>query len=743
MSNRQDIEPSLDFYELRRRHEAYKNSKRQTRIEPDADAPVESSEDARIPAEPRPLYEEKTPAEAKPAETDPEDAMIPGDSARLMVEDFADGEAAPQDDGEDGEDGEDAGKTADNPNPFDSFLRAFKGIRGRLGKRFGRGGTDDDDADDDEDADYEDDADYGEDDADDRERYEALSDEMPEDEPARIAPAPRQQVVGTEQADVEDVLESAPARRGIAPVVSDGDVPEADGGIDDGEEDDEDDEDEEERPERGGGFKRFLRLFVVPVDDEERDVDDADDEDEDYDDEDDGDDEDEDAPRPRRGLFRRRARADVDEDDEDDEDDGSDVNAAPEKEPAQEAAQEAGVAEDIEGGPDMSDLNNVNAELTNELAAELGTPGMSRRERRELALRQAAQKAAEGMNDEAQKQAGEAAQAVQAVEQKVEAAQEKAEAVAEKALEPDAVADVAEGIVGVQRAKDEYDAILDEPTREYKAVSKQSYNEFMEPQKDDDEDDEDEDEEEEEKPRRGLFGRRRRKDEEEDEDDDYDDEDDDEEEDEEEEERPRRGLFGRRRRKEEEDEDEDEDDEDDEDDDDYDEDDDDDEEEKPSRRRRRGYDDEYDEDDYDDDDYDDYDDYDDDDGSSFGHVLLGILKGFLTAVMLLLFVVVVLNVLNIFNVVSMQNIARRLPTRMVNVFLPSENMKKRINVEADADAAPLTQEAPAAQAPAEVAQPEAAQPEVVPIEEIPAPEAPAEEAPAEAAPAEGEGTSVG
>ena len=53
----------------------------------------------------------------------------------------------------------------------------------------------------------------------------------------------------------------------------------------------------------------------------------------------------------------------------------------------------------------MSDLNNVNAELTNELAAELGTPGMSRRERRELALRQAAQKAAEGVSGEAQQQA--------------------------------------------------------------------------------------------------------------------------------------------------------------------------------------------------------------------------------------------------------------------------------------------------------------------------------------------------
>ena len=724
MSYNRDTEPSLDFYELRRRHEEYKNSKRQPKAEPDADAQVE------IPAEAEPLFEEWTPARAasepKAVEAQPEDlaedAVIPGDSARLTVEDFAEGEGEPEGDDDENDDDE---ETSDNPNPFDPFLRAFKGIRGRLGKRFGRGKADDED---DEDADYddEDDGDYDEETADAGDGIEALSDALPEEAAPRIALS-QPQPAEADEADVEDVLESAPARWGIAPVISgdDADLPEPD--EDDEDEEDEEDEEEEDRAGKVSGFKKFLRLFVVPIDEDEADADE--DDDADYDDEDD-EDEDDEAPRARRGLFRRRARDDdeEDEDEGDDEDAGSDVSAAQTAEPAGDVPREADAADDIEGGPDMSDLNNVNAELTNELAAELGTPGMSRRERRELALRQAAQKAAEGVGGEAQKQAdalaGGAAQAVQAAEQKIEA-------VAEKALEPDAVADVASGIVNIEPAKDEYDAILDEPTREYKAVSKQSYNEFMEPQKDDEED-EDEDEEEEKPARRGLFGRRRKVEEEDDEDeDDYDDEDD---EDEEEEEKPRRGLFGRRRKEEDEEEE-------DEDDDDYDEDDEDEEEEKPSRRRRRDYDDEYDEDEYDDDEYeDDYDDYDDDDGTSFGHVLLGILKGFLTAVMLLLFVVVVLNVLNIFNVVSMQGIARRLPTRMVNVFLPSENMKKRINVEAEANAAPLTQETPAAEAPAEIPQAapaEPAQAEVVPIEEIPA------EAPAEAAPAEGEGASVG
>ena len=90
----------------------------------------------------------------------------------------------------------------------------------------------------------------------------------------------------------------------------------------------------------------------------------------------------------------------------------------------------------------------------------------------------------------------------------------------------------------------------------------------------------------------------------------------------------------------------------------------------------------------------------------------------------LLFVVVVLNVLNIFNVVNLDNLAAKLPTRMADVFLPSQNMKQKINVEAEPIAAPAVQQ----EAPVQQAQPEpepAAEPE--PEIEEPAEEAPVEE----------------
>ena len=65
MSNKRDIEPSLDFFELRRRHEEYKNSQRKAQAaaeSPEAETVVEArpvtevqpsiAEDARVAAEP-------------------------------------------------------------------------------------------------------------------------------------------------------------------------------------------------------------------------------------------------------------------------------------------------------------------------------------------------------------------------------------------------------------------------------------------------------------------------------------------------------------------------------------------------------------------------------------------------------------------------------------------------------------------------------------------------------------------
>ena len=130
----------------------------------------------------------------------------------------------------------------------------------------------------------------------------------------------------------------------------------------------------------------------------------------------------------------------------------------------------------------MSDLNNVNTELTDALAAGLETSGMSRRERRELAQRMAAEKAAaeqaaraeaEALEADA-KQAGEAA-----AQQAGEVAQAVEAEIAEKALEADAIQDVSSGIVNIEPAQDAYDAIMDEPTREYKTVSKATLDDLM------------------------------------------------------------------------------------------------------------------------------------------------------------------------------------------------------------------------------------------------------------------------
>jgi len=704
MSNKLDAEPSLDYYELRRKHQEYKDSLRKARTEADAQTGAQAEERTDVgeiaEVDVRPAAEEKREIGwngiADTVEPIPdEDATIPSQSEGLVVEDLeyaGDGDEAVSDDGD--QDDTDEGE-AENPNPFDPFLRVFRNVRSRIGRRFGREEPDDEYEDEDDEV-LTDDADG-----------EALTD-APEDDANAPSPDDTWQLGGSaprpaadpavDEAVAEDIFEELPARRGIAPApVDPDDEDEYESGDEDGEDDGDEEAYEDDEPDKVSGFKKFLRLFVVPIDEEQADDEDGEDE---YGDEED----EEEASSPRRGLFRRRAEAaDEDEYDEDDAEPRGDGEAA-DIEPIADGRQDQHGADEIEGGPDMSDLNNVNAELTNELAAELGTPGMSRRERRELALRQAAQKAAEEAQEaakQAQTAAGDAAQAVQAEEKKVEAA-------VEKALEPDVIENVASGIVNIEQpAKDEYDSLLDEPTREYKAVSKLNLDEFMEQKKAaaDEDDEDEEDDEEEEKPRRGLFGRRKRAEEDEDDED----EDDEDEDDEEEDVKPRRGLFGRRKRAEEDDEDEDDDEED------YDEDDENEDDRRSRRRGRRRYDE--DDDDYDDDDYDDYDDYDDDeDSATFGHVLLGILKGFLTAVMLLLFVVVVLNVLNIFNVLSLENFARRLPDKMVNVLLPSENMKKRINVEAGADNAPMVQEAPV---------------------EYAAPEAP------EAAPAAPEGDTVG
>ena len=272
----------------------------------------------------------------------------------------------------------------------------------------------------------------------------------------------------------------------------------------------------------------------------------------------------------------------------------------------------------------MDDMNKPTIDsLQQQMAAELETSGMSRRERRERAMRLAAEEAAK---------AAAAAPAPEAVPA------EEAAPVQESAPAQQAVPSVFEEKPVASEPAEE---IVEEPTREFKPVSMRDAAPSTDENLFDLDDDEDDEEEEEvKKPRRGLFGRRSaRKDEDDEDDGDYEDdeEDYDEDEDDEEDDRPaRRGLFGRRRRvddedEEDEDEDEDYDDEDeDEDEDDYDE-----------------YD-EYDDDDEDADDEDEYDE-DEDEHRSFGHHVIGVLKAVLGIIIFLLVVVIVLNFVPAFN----------------------------------------------------------------------------------------------
>ena len=55
------------------------------------------------------------------------------------------------------------------------------------------------------------------------------------------------------------------------------------------------------------------------------------------------------------------------------------------------------------------------------------------------------------------------------------------------------------------------------------------------------------------------------------------------------------------------------------------------------------------------------------------------LKGFLTAVLIFLVLVVAANLLDVFNVVSLDKLAQNMPTRVVNLVFPSQNYKRNRN----------------------------------------------------------------
>ncbi|MBP3410153.1 MAG: hypothetical protein J6M10_04060 [Clostridia bacterium] len=644
MSKTRDNSPELDYFELRRRHEEYKRAR-------SAPQPVKNSVEERLErqvaqqkARPEPVAAEQAPINDVQDELDVETKAAPMDAFEEAIEENYE---AYEDDMDYDEEAE---EELANPNPFDSFIRFFNGMKSNMASRRQK----DDEL---EDLDLEDltDEELAELEA---EGLEDLDEDFKEEAPAPAKPRfslrrnvqPDAEDDEDEIAPVEDIEDiddlPRPARK-AAPSIVDEDEDFDDSDFDDLDDEDFDDEDfddedfdeedfdEEDDAPRKGGFKKFVNLFVTRVDeDEEFDEDDEELEDADFDDEDDEDLEEieEDEAPVRKGFFSRvrknKARR-IEEDEEIYDDFSPEIQIRP------------------EGGQGKMDEMNKLANETAAPADVIETSGMSRRERRELAMRLAAEEAARKAEEEALAKA--AAAPVEPLFTDLE--------VKPAPVDMAAFEDAPETDLIVETTAEEVTETVDEPTREFTPVSMRDVQEAAEKAlfdvdgEEEDPDDEDEDDEDEEivekKPRRGLFGRKRAKVEDEDEEDldDEDDEDDDEDEDDEEEEivekKPRRGLFGRKRAK-----DEDEDEEDDFDDEDEDDEDLDDEEDDEYDE----YDDDEDDDDYgDDDDDDEYDDdYDDDDDEdeprrSFGHHLIGVFKIILGLILVLLIVVIGLN----------------------------------------------------------------------------------------------------
>ncbi len=599
MSNTRDNGPELDFYELRRRHEEYKSRVRASKTI--NDTPVaerlerKQNKSQALREESAPIAPDaESPVEIHDAADEPELEVEEQDPLARLVE--------MDEEGEDLDNFEEDDRDAENPNPFDSFIRLFHGIKSNIAARR---------------------------EAREAAEMEALDDDLSEEELAALEmeeaddwemadPVSTQKVAsgntgstpeqGEEILDIEDAPEPVSrrsSRRNKADLQSEEDYAEdTDSYLED------DDEsaylEDDEMDDRGSGFKRFLNLFVTRVDEDEE--------------EDEEDEEDEEVPinepKPSKEVRSKKSS--------DDEFFEKFIHS---------------VYSDTEGGHDMDEMNKSATDPIQKMAEGLETSGMSRRERRERAQRLAAQ--------EAERKAEEARKAAS-----VKPLFEVEPSLNTTEVEPSVdlpVIEITQKPEAEKLAVDmpiEIEESVDEPTREFTPVNMrevqgsvtkddpfaipedQSFTHSKADDEDDDEDEDDEDEDVKKKPRRGLFGRRAAKyDEDDDDDEDYDedeDDDDDEDEDEEEDRHSRsRGLFGRRKKSSDED-----DDDDDEDDEEYDEYEDDDE-----------YDDE-------DDEYDDYDDEDEyDDRYPISHHIFGVLKWVALLLVLLVLIVLGLNFL--------------------------------------------------------------------------------------------------
>ena len=439
MSNTRDNGPELDYYELRRRHEQYKSRARRPVQPTEAAKPAEAAR----PVEPTPAASDE--AVQRPTElpaalrTQREEVRTQPEEAFVSEEDFDDSadrneEFLPEDEAGAPE------EEYENPNPFDSFIRFFHGVKDNISARQSAKHAGED----------------GE--------MEEAFDEGAEEAPAKRSFTQKRPEPDFDEAEFDDLDGEAEDIDGVE--VDGRPLRPARGGADADPDDGFDDEEfEDDAPK--GGFKKFLNLFVTRVDEEDEEAD----EDED---EDGFDFEDEDVPTARPEPVRQDPR-------------------------------------DIEGGQvEMDEMNKPTIDaLQQQMAAELETSGMSRRERRERAMRLAAEEAAK------------AAAAAPAPE---------AAPVQESAPAQEAVPSVFEEKPAAPELREE---IVEEPTREFKPVSVREAAPTVEEKLFDLGDEDEEDEEEDEKPRRGLFGRRKKvADDEDDEDeDDFDDEDDDDEDD--------------------------------------------------------------------------------------------------------------------------------------------------------------------------------------------------------------------
>ena len=277
MSKTRDNSPELDYFELRRRHEEFKRARSAPQVEKPSMEERLDRQVAQRKVKPEPVVAEETPINDVEDELQVEAQAAPMDAFEEAIEENY--EAYEDDVDYD----EEADEEAANPNPFDSFIRFFSGMKSNLASRRNK----DDEL---EDLDLDDltDEELAELEAEDLD-LEDLDEEFEEEavEPAPSAAKPRFSLRRNAQpdfeedeeeeeeiasvADIEDIDASPRLAGSAAPQYVEDDEDFEDEDFDDSDFEDLDDEDfdEEEDLPRKSGFKKFVNLFVTRVDEDE------------------------------------------------------------------------------------------------------------------------------------------------------------------------------------------------------------------------------------------------------------------------------------------------------------------------------------------------------------------------------------------------------------------------------------------------------------------------------------------